>query len=201
MKIIGLDFDNTLIDYDLLFYKTALELKLIPENIIKSKVGVRDYLLSVDKEKFFTELQGEIYGNKILFAEKSNGVIRALINLKSLGYTFKIVSHKTKFPLIGTQYNLHKSALNWLEYNNFMDKDGLNIKLEDIYFEPSKVKKIERINAIKCNYFIDDLEEILQMINNNVIRIHFNKNYIDNNQNNNFYSFSNWGNLDSLKIF
>ena len=61
MNIIGLDFDNTLIEYDLLFYKTALEFKLIPENTIKSKVGVRDYLLSIGKEKFLLNYR-EVYG-------------------------------------------------------------------------------------------------------------------------------------------
>ena len=45
MNHIGLDFDNTIIDYDFLFYKLALELKLIPIDIHKSKVGVRDYSL------------------------------------------------------------------------------------------------------------------------------------------------------------
>tara|TARA_S200000501_G_C20866012_1_gene761964 strand:- start:1558 stop:2163 length:606 start_codon:yes stop_codon:yes gene_type:complete len=201
MNLIGLDFDNTLINYDFLFYKVALEFNLIPEHIQKSKVGVRDYLIKIGNEEAFTEIQGEVYGNRIQFAETSSGVNGALIKLKEKGYKFSIVSHKTKFPLIGKKYDLHKSAMNWLRKNKFLDKGGLNIKNEDIYFEPTKIKKIERINSIKCNFFIDDLEEILHMINNNVTRIHFNKNYIDYKQNNNFYSFSNWVNLDSLEIF
>ena len=36
MKL-GLDFDNTLIDYDLIFYKTALKLGLIDKNIKSQK--------------------------------------------------------------------------------------------------------------------------------------------------------------------
>jgi hypothetical protein len=201
MNIIGLDFDNTLIDYDLLFYKTALEFKLIPKHTIRTKVAVRDYLLSIGKEDFFTELQGEVYGKKIISANKSSGVISALINLKNLGYTFKIISHKTKFPIAGEKYDLHESALNWLKVNKFMDKDGLNINLEDIFFEPTKDKKVEKIHSINCKYYIDDLKEILQMISNKVIKIHYNKNHICKNENESFYSFNNWGNLNSLKIF
>ena len=53
MNIIGLDFDNTLIDYDLLFYKTAIDLNIVPENTTKTKLGVREYLLSIGKEKIF----------------------------------------------------------------------------------------------------------------------------------------------------
>ena len=144
MNIIGLDFDNTLIDYDLLFYKTALELNIIPENTIKTKLGVRDYLLSIGKEEIFTALQGEVYGNKIKSAQKSSGVIKALIHLKSSGYSFKIISHKTKFPLLGPKYDLHRSAINWLKNNNFINKNGLDIKLEDIHFEPSIEEKIKK---------------------------------------------------------
>ena len=37
MKILGLDFDNTLVTYDKLFYNAALERSLIPENLDKNK--------------------------------------------------------------------------------------------------------------------------------------------------------------------
>ena len=58
-EIIGLDFDNTLID-DYLFYKTALDSELIPINITKSKVGVRNYLLNEGKEELFTILHEKL---------------------------------------------------------------------------------------------------------------------------------------------
>lgn len=201
MNIIGLDFDNTLIDYDLLFYKTAVELNIVPENTTKTKLGVREYLLSIGKEKIFTALQGEVYGNKIKLAQKSSGVISTLIYLRSIGYSFKIISHKTRFPLIGPRYDLHKSAINWLKNNNFMSKNGLDMKLEDVHFEPSIEKKIRKIHNIKCKYYIDDLKEILQMISNKVIRIHYDKNNISNIQDENFYTFNNWEDLKKLEIF
>ena len=43
MKIIGLDFDNTLTIYDNLFYVTAKDLKLIPDNLKAEKVIIRKY--------------------------------------------------------------------------------------------------------------------------------------------------------------
>ena len=37
MLKLGLDFDNTLISYDLIFYETAREFKLIPKELKKIK--------------------------------------------------------------------------------------------------------------------------------------------------------------------
>ena len=201
MNHIGLDFDNTIIDYDFLFYKLALELKLIQIDIHKSKVGVRDYLIKIGKGKAFTELQGEVYGKKIQFAEASKGVIDALIDLKEKGFRFSIISHKTKFPIIGEKIDLHLSALDWLKKNKFLDKNGLNIQRENIYFEPTKEKKIKRINYLNCNYYIDDLEEILFMLNESIYKIHYNKKLNKYASSNNFYSLNNWHDLKSLGIF
>ena len=47
MKIIGLDFDNTLTNYDSLFYEIAKDLNLIPHDIKATKVTIRDYLRSI----------------------------------------------------------------------------------------------------------------------------------------------------------
>ena len=51
---LGLDFDNTLIDYDLIFYETALKLGLIDKGIKKSKKSVRNFLLDINQEHKFT---------------------------------------------------------------------------------------------------------------------------------------------------
>ena len=65
MKIIGLDFDNTLTNYDRLFYQTAIDLNLIPQNIKSEKITIRNYLKSKNKEDEFTILQGKVYGERI----------------------------------------------------------------------------------------------------------------------------------------
>ena len=58
-------------------------------------------------------------------AEQTPGMFEALKFIQNKGYELAIVSHKTKNPIIGPKYNLHKSALNWLEKNKFFDKEGL----------------------------------------------------------------------------
>ena len=55
---IGLDFDNTLIDYDGVFHQVALEKGLIDEHVPVSKTAVRDSLREREQEDDWTELQG-----------------------------------------------------------------------------------------------------------------------------------------------
>ena len=118
MKL-GLDFDNTLIDYDSIFYDTALKLGFIDKDIKKSKTSVRNFLINKNQEHKFTFLQGEVYGKEIINAEKSEGMFESLLKLKNKGFHIYIVSHKTKFPIIGAKYDLHEAARKWLEKNKF----------------------------------------------------------------------------------
>ena len=57
MKTIGIDFDNTLVIYDELFYKLAIERDLIPKNLSKNKIIIRNYLRAINKDEQFTNLQ------------------------------------------------------------------------------------------------------------------------------------------------
>ena len=45
-------------------------------------------------------------------AEQSEGMYKALMELKQEGNILKIVSHKTKYPIKGERYDLHKGAWN-----------------------------------------------------------------------------------------
>tara|TARA_B100000965_G_C19541882_1_gene735955 strand:- start:257 stop:856 length:600 start_codon:yes stop_codon:yes gene_type:complete len=195
-KNIGLDFDNTLINYDVIFHKTAVEKGLIPESVSKNKVAVRDFLRFNGNDNQFTLLQGEVYGNKIKDATISLGCFNALKYLTTNGYNLYIVSHKTKTPIKGYPYDLHKAALNWLELNKFFSEDGLNIRRENVYFEESKKSKIKRIISISCSYYIDDLIEILELIPNNIIRFHY-----DPQNNNNWEKgpvLNQWENINNF---
>ena len=49
---LGIDFDNTLITYDLLFKKAALEKNLIPINFPESKSLIRNYLREKGQENY-----------------------------------------------------------------------------------------------------------------------------------------------------
>ena len=75
MRKLGLDFDNTLISYDLIFYETASEYKLIPKDIKRSKNAVRNYLINKNEENKFTELQG-CHGSKIIMLNRPQECLR-----------------------------------------------------------------------------------------------------------------------------
>jgi hypothetical protein len=72
-----------------------------------------------------------------------------------------IVSHKTRFPLLGPKYDMHKAALAFLQDHGIAGADS--VSPEQIYFEETKEQKIDRAAALDLDVFIDDLPEILAM--------------------------------------
>ena len=124
MTLLGLDFDNTLVRYDKLFHKLALEKNLIEQEIPANKTAIRDYLREQGKEEEFTLLQGEVYGPRILEAEPAEGMLQALNELNENGIQMVIVSHKTRTPYMGP-LRLHKAAWNWLDKYKFFSDVGL----------------------------------------------------------------------------
>ena len=188
---LGIDFDNTLIIYDALFKKAALEKNLIPLNFPECKNSIRDYLRERDQEKLFTTLQGEIYGSRIFEASPAKGMYETLKKANNDGIELFIISHKTKTPYQGPKYNLHDAASNWLEKNLFFEKTGINIPRENVFFEVTKEKKIKRIESLGCTHFIDDLPEILDMVNSKIKKILYNPklNYLKKND---YINMTNW---------
>ena len=197
MITVGLDFDNNLISYDELFHKVALEKKLIPFNFPKQKVQIRDYLRNKNLDDKFTTIQAEVYGNRILEAEPSKGVIKALLELRQKNVGMYIISHKTQYPYKGPKYNLHESATKWLEKNNFFDSSGLKFTREDVFFEVSKLKKVNKIHDLECTHFIDDLPEILELINSDCSKILYNP-FNKEIKKNRYLNLKKWDDLKNL---
>jgi hypothetical protein len=157
---IGLDFDNTIVSYDALFYKVARERNMLPQEILIGKVAVRNYLRSVGQEDAWTELQGYVYGARMDEAAIYPGVIDFLRWAKSVKHELAIISHKTKHPYRGSQYDLHASARAWIEKHLNEGGEAL-LPSSQVYFEVSKEAKLARILEFGCAVFIDDLPEIL----------------------------------------
>ena len=194
---LGLDFDNTLIDYDEVFYEIAIDKNLIPKNIEKTKIEVRRYLKDQGKENLFTLLQGEVYGSKITLAKQSKGMLETLKMLKKQEVELFIVSHKTLHPYAGPKYNLHLAALKWLTQNNFFDTNELDFKKENIFFELTVEDKIERIESLGVTHYIDDLTKILELISPTINRIHYNPKAKNSNIDN-IFNLRSWTSLPLL---
>lgn len=157
---VGLDFDNTMVRYDSLFHKVASEAGWISPHFPVSKVKVRDYLRSIDKESVWTEMQGYVYGARMAEAEAYPGLKEFLHWARAADVSISIISHKTRHPFIGPQYDLHEAAREWIAQSV---RDGMNplVRPEDVYFELNKEDKMRRIRDTGCDMYVDDLPEIL----------------------------------------
>ena len=70
---IGIDFDNTIVCYDEIFHRLAVERGLIGPDAPRGKSMVRDALRRSGREAEWTRLQGEAYGPRIGEAEVEVG--------------------------------------------------------------------------------------------------------------------------------
>lgn len=158
---IGLDFDNTIVAYDQLFHRVAVESGQVPSECPPRKEAVRDFLRRAGAEDMWTELQGTVYGARMGEAGTFAGAREALLSLKAAGHRVLIISHRSRHPFLGPRHDLHAAARRWLETHDFFDPHGLAFRPEDVFFELTKEDKLARIVREGCTHFVDDLAEIL----------------------------------------
>ncbi len=162
MKV-GIDFDNTLVSYDDVFLKAASERNLLPQPFLGSKKDVRDSIRANAGEAEWTKLQAEVYGRRMAEARMIEGAKEFIVACRESGAAVHVVSHKTRYAAADPGgADLHAVAMSWMEANDFFSEDGLGLRRDDIYFEPTREAKCRRIGELGCNYFIDDLEEVFR---------------------------------------
>ena len=151
--IVGIDFDNTIVNYDGVFAEAAAEKNMLPENSLKTKESVKQMLLSQGRETDWTKLQGYVYGTKMDDAWIYQGVEDFIGKCAESGWETVVISHKTKHPFIGPQYDLHGTALQWIK--------SKGLKISDVFFETTRENKYARIALERCTVFVDDLPGFL----------------------------------------
>ncbi len=151
--VIGVDFDNTIVSYEGVFYLAALERNLIPSDLPPSKGSIRDYFRSSGREDLWTELQGYVYGAKMDSAQPYPEVSSFFALCAEKKIPTYIISHKTRCPYLGPPYDLHSSAKEWLKQHAF---------LSPAFFELTLEEKLKRISHERCEVFVDDLPEVLE---------------------------------------
>jgi hypothetical protein len=158
---IGIDFDNTLIDYDRVFLTAAQDLGLLPRDFTGSKRAVRDAIrLLPDGELTWQRLQGHVYGAGIGGAVPFAGAGDFLRRCAQDGIPTFIVSHKTQYGHYDpARVDLREAARGWMTAQGFFCA-GKGIARDNVYFEDDRAKKLARIAALGCTVFIDDLEEV-----------------------------------------
>ena len=159
--IVGVDFDNTIVGYDQLFHRVAVEQGLVPTGMKPTKSAVREQLRNTGQEDAWTELQGYVYGARMAEAEPIPGALECLEQLIRHDVEMYIISHKTRHPYRGPQYDLHAGAWNWLEDHGAFESSQVGLRRSAVFFEETKEAKLARIAVQHCTHFIDDLPEIL----------------------------------------
>jgi hypothetical protein len=137
---IGIDFDNTIVSYDTLFHRVALERGLIPISVPANKISVREYLRERDSEDQWTQLQGYVYGARMSEAEAYPGAIEFFSWARERNIQPVIVSHKTRYPFLGERYDLHDAARGWVQ-KILIERSPQLIDAQAVYFELTKQEK------------------------------------------------------------
>jgi hypothetical protein len=163
MNRIAFDLDNTVLDYGPALEqirKDREELKAIRST---NKSELKSQVIDAFGEDYWTELQGHLYTNYVRFTKIDSEFIKLLRHLRNLSWQSSIISHKAKLPFMGPQLNMRACALERLDVVGIPD-----LLTEGIHFFDTKIEKVEYINKIKPNIYVDDLTEILDLLSSDI---------------------------------
>ena len=155
-RTIGLDFDNTIVSYEKVYRRLVEKHGVEIVSGQSPKNMLRDHFHRKGEADVFTRIQGEVYGPGLAGAEAYSGFSSCLEQLTKDGWKVVVVSHRTKHPLAGPAHDLHQAARQFLEVSGWLGE-----KIREAYFEETKEAKLARIARCGCNFFVDDLPEIL----------------------------------------
>jgi hypothetical protein len=164
---IGLDFDNTLIDYDAAFVAEAIRQGVIAPGQASTKTEVKQAVIGsgaagtvAGDETAWMRLQGQVYGRGIGDGRLIDGVARFLETAISHLATVFIVSHKTQLGHFDeSRTDLREAARGWMWSQGFFDRLGL---AEDrVFFAETLDEKVGRIASLDLDVYIDDLPKVL----------------------------------------
>ncbi|OGX27147.1 MAG: hypothetical protein A2787_02150 [Omnitrophica WOR_2 bacterium RIFCSPHIGHO2_01_FULL_48_9] len=159
--VIGIDFDNTIVNYDAVMLKTAQAWGLINGQVPRNKKEIRDHIRRLpDGDIQWQKLQAFIYGKAMDQAQLIDGVKEFVEFCKKEKWDVCVISHKTQFASMDREgIDLRHVALNWMRANGFFSAGGLGLSKKQIFFESTRAEKIARLKQLGCTHFIDDLEE------------------------------------------
>ena len=158
---IGLDFDNTIADYDQAFPRVARLLGVVTG--AESKQSLRDELTtSPEGERTWQRIQGLVYGRYINEAQPHSGVAEFVRRARCLGHELFIISHKSEFGHFDeSRTPLREAAMTWLLKNQIVGESTLSIRPSHVYFAATRSDKLSTIKALEIDVFVDDLLEVL----------------------------------------
>ena len=159
--IVGVDFDNTIVTYDQVMNKVAKDRELIGPDVPCQKGSIRDAIRSRPGGEWeWVRLQAAVYGPLISKAKLTKGVKQFLKACRDFGIKVFVISHKTKFAAADeTGTDLRLAAMGWMSEQNFFITKETGLRPDDVHFEETRQRKVQRIFRLGCTHFIDDLFE------------------------------------------
>jgi len=158
LRHIGIDLDNTLIDYTAAYRCLAPNFDLSPN--CNDRVSIRSALRpSGSDDQRWQEFQTRLYTEGLAYASIADGATHLFETCANLGIQVSIVSHKTRSgPEMYGAKDLWKPAIDFLREQGFVpDRLGLT----EVHFAESLSMKIKRIKDLGIDAFIDDLPKVL----------------------------------------
>jgi hypothetical protein len=157
MMRIGIDLDNTIVNYDEAFVRAAERLD-IAVGAATGKAAIRQAVRALpDGEMAWQRLQAQAYGPGIADAVPFAGVEKFLRMCRERNIPVWIVSHKTAYAAADPSVNLRDAARRWLEDRGIVGAGG---PVQAVYFAATRGEKIARIRELAVTHFIDDLDEV-----------------------------------------
>jgi hypothetical protein len=147
--LVGVDFDNTIVNYDALLHRLAVERGLAPADLPATKRGVKAALSPDD----WVLLQAAAYGERIAEATAFPGAVEFFRHARERGVECAIVSHKTEHPLAGPDTDLRGAALGWMRAAHIV---GELLGEDRVHFGATPAEKIEHVRRVGCTHFVDD---------------------------------------------
>lgn len=128
-----------------------------------TKSALRDNLRSeVDGEQLWQRIQGLVYGRYINYARVHPGVHEFIRRARVAGHEVFIVSHKTQFGHQDEKRTpLRDAALSWLTERGIVGGGPQQIPQSRVLFADSRDAKVDIIDELSLDVFVDDLPEVL----------------------------------------
>ena len=165
---IGLDFDNTIANYDQAFSEVARLLgyeSKTPNTLNKTQTKrdlKRELLERPEGDTAWQKVQGLVYGKFINLASLYPGVYEFVLRALTNGNQLFIVSHKTQLGHFDeSRTPLRQAATTWLIDQKLVGDSDSRIKLQNIFYAETRDEKINKIVELQLDVFIDDLDEVL----------------------------------------
>ena len=141
---IGLDFDNTIANYDQAFPEVARILGYKTQTLNKRDLK-RELLAQPDGDTAWQKVQGLVYGKHIDLATLYPGVYEFVLRALSGNHQVFIVSHKTKLGHFDeSKTPLRTAATNWLVNRKLVGDENSQISLQNVFYAETRFEKIQK---------------------------------------------------------